>query len=512
MTQEQTLELLVKTLTDQNAMLQQQLQHLTAQLAWMNRQMFGRKSEKLSPFDPNQPSLFEPIAPIKVEELVIIPEVEVPSVPKKKPHKSRQGLEDLPIVEETIEPESVDLSRYKRIGEQRTSTLEFTPGKLYVKVLIRPKYGLKDSSALPKEGESAVMIAPLPLAPIHKGMASASLLAEVLLQKYQYHVPFYRQVQQFSHLGFKVSENTLSGWFKPVCGLLRPLYEVLKGEVLSSDYIQVDETTLPVVNKDKHKTDKEYLWMIRSGCNGSLFFHYDNGSRSQRVIKELLNDYQGYLQCDGYKGYNVFEQSSRVCLVGCLAHIRRYFENALNESKTFAEYALKRIQALYKIEHSANEANLSYQERAKLRQKNATHILDELEQWMQDSYSRVYPKSLIGRAIAFAYSLWSRMRVYLKDGRIKIDNNLAENAIRPIALSRKNFLFCGNHESAENTAIICSLLGSCKESDVNPRVWLTDIIAKMPYLQNANQRTKEELQKLLPNRWVQPISRNLETT
>ena len=158
-----------------------------------------------------------------------------------------------------------------------------------------------------------------------------------------------------------------------------------------------------------------------------------------------MNDYQGYLQCDGYKGYNVFEQSSRVCLVGCLAHIRRYFENALNESKIFAEYALKRIQALYKIEHNANQANLSYKERAKLRQKNATHILDELEQWMQDSYSRVYPKSLIGKAIAYAYSLWSRMRVYLKDGRIKIDNNLAENAIRPIALSRTNFLFCGNH-------------------------------------------------------------------
>ena len=503
MTQEETQERLIKTLTDQVTMLQQQLQQLTAQLAWMNRQMFGRRSEKLAPFDPNQPSLFDPIIPIQVEEPAVIPQVEVAPVPKKKPHRSRQGLEDLPVVEETILPESLDLTRYKKIGEERSSTLEFTPGKLYVKVLIRPKYGLKDSSALPLDGQSAVIIAPLPLSPIHKGMASASLLAEVLLQKYQYHVPFYRQVQQFRHLGFKISENTLSGWFKPICGLLRPLYEVLKSDVLSSDYIQVDETTLPVVNKDKHKTDKEYLWMVRSVCKGSLFFHYDMGSRSQRVASELLKGYKGYLQSDGYKGYNIFEGSSDVWLVGCLAHIRRYFEAALPESKSLAEHALKQIQALYRIERDAHDADLSDQERAELRQRDAAPILDELEQWMQDSYSRVYPKSLIGKAIAYAYSLWSRMRVYLKDGRIKIDNNLAENAIRPIALSRKNFLFCGNHEAAENTAIICSLLGSCRESEVNPRQWLTDIIAKMPYLQNSNRKNTQELQKLLPNRWSQ---------
>ena len=188
-----------------------------------------------------------------------------------------------------------------------------------------------------------------------------------------------------------------------------------------------------------------------------------------------------------------------VCLVGCMAHIRRGYASALDENESLAGYALKEIQNLYRIERMADERNLSFEERAELRRELAAPIMLSLEKWMEKTYPTVLPKSRIGEAIGYSYSLWSRMKNYLKDGRLLIDKNLAENAIRPIALSRKNFLFCGNHQAAENTAVICSLLSSCKESEVNPREWLKDVIAKMPYYQKPGN--DENLTKLLPNYW-----------
>lgn len=304
--------------------------------------------------------------------------------------------------------------------------------------------------------------------PIYKGLPGASLLTEILLQKYEYHVPFYRQVREFHHLGLKISENTLQGWFKPACELLKPLYEELKKQVLKADYIQVDETTLPVINKQNHKAVKEYLWIVRAVMDGLVFFHYDDGSRSQETAWKLLQTFKGYLQSDGYAAYNIFEGKKEVCLVGCLAHIRRHYEVAKEENESLAGYVLAQIQQLYRIEQIADQEELTYEQRMLRRQEQALPILEQLEKWMETAYPKVLPKSRMGQAIAYAYQLWPRMRNYLKDGRLKIDNNLAENAIRPIALSRKNFLFCGNHEAAQNTAIICSLLASCKASNINP--------------------------------------------
>ena len=232
MTQIETLELMVKTTTEQlrrqeasnvelMALLRQQQQKidtLLAQIAWFNRQFFGRKSEKLAYLDPNQPSLFDaPISAQQQEEALeaarVAAEKEImeAEVRKKKERRNRKLLDSLPVVEVVIEPENVDPQIYKRIGEERTRTLEFEPGKLYVKEIVRPKYGLRDNLSLPAEGQSGVLIAPLPLLPIYKGLPGASMLTEVLLQKYEYHVPFYRQVRQFRHLGIKISENTLNG-------------------------------------------------------------------------------------------------------------------------------------------------------------------------------------------------------------------------------------------------------------------------------------------------------------
>ena len=253
--------------------------------------------------------------------------------------------EDLPVLEtEVIEPVGVDLSLYRRIGEEVTKVVKYKPGMLYVKEIIRPKYALKDSTRLPPAGQKGVEIAPMPLMPVDKCIADTSLLAEILLQKYEYHVPFYRQIQQYRHLGMKgLTKSTLDGWFKKTVELLRPLYEELKKEVFSCDYVQADETTVPVINKEKHRADKEYLWMVRSVMKKLVIFHNDEGLRAGAVIESLANQYhfKGYLQCDGFAGYETaFRTNPDVRLLNCLVHICRHFEQALDENREMAEHGL----------------------------------------------------------------------------------------------------------------------------------------------------------------------------
>ena len=372
MDQLQALELLIKSqaeqirlLTETNARqseqlcgLQQRIDKLLAQIAWFTRQFYGRKSEKLSLLDPNQLSLFGPTGadPRELDEIEVARQVaqeriEPETNTGKKKRSNRDMLDGLPVIEEVIEPEGVDKTRYKLIGEERTRTLEFKPGELYVREIVRPKYGLVDNLN-PSESETpGVLLAPLPLLPVYKGLPGASLLAEILLQKYEYHLPFYRQVRQFHHLDVKIPQNTLSGWFKPACELLKPLYEVLKEEVLDTGYLQVDETTLPVISTESRMAKKEYLWVVRSVMKKLLFFHYDDGSRSQETASSLSKSFSGYLQSDGWQAYNVFDREERVCLVSCMVHMRRYYEKALNENKSLAEHFLKVFLYLFCLDN-----------------------------------------------------------------------------------------------------------------------------------------------------------------
>ena len=489
--------------------LQERIKELTAQVAWLNRQLFGRKSEKLRTYDPNMPDLFtEEFAGLrqqeeeKRDEAVEKIEKEPVEVRKQK-RQNRKMTEDLPVLEtEVIEPAGVDLSLYRRIGEEITKVVKHKPGMLYVKEIIRPKYALKDSTGLPPVGQKGVEIASMPLMPVDKCIADASLLAEILLQKYEYHVPFYRQIRQYRHLGIKgLTESTLDGWFKKTVELLGPLYEELKREVFSCDYIQADETTIPVINREKHKAEKEYLWMARSVMEKLVIFHYDKGSRAGAVIESLANQYhfKDYLQCDGFAGYETaFKTSPDVQLVNCLVHIRRHFEQALDENREMAEHALTQIQHIYRIEHSCDKAGLSYDERKAKRRELARPILEAMKVWMETEGIKYSPNSQIGKSITYAYARWDNMMKCLEDGRLLWDNNLAENVIRPIALGRKNYLFCGNHEAAVNMSVVCSLLATCKAHDVNPREYLNDVIAQMPYYKKA---TREQLLNLLPHKW-----------
>ena len=498
-----------KNQSEQIKNLQERIKELTAQVAWLNRQLFGRKSEKLRVYDPNMPDLFadefsglRQQAEEKRDEAV--EKIEKESVEEgRRNRQNRKMIEDLPVLEtDTIEPKGVDLSLYRRIGEEITKVVKHKPGMLYVKVIIRPKYALKDSTLLPPAGQKGVEIAPMPLMPVDKCIADTSLLAEILLQKYEYHVPFYRQIQQYRHLGMKgLTESTLDGWFKRTVELLKPLYEELKREVFSCDYVQADETTVPVIDREKHRADKEYLWMVRSVMEKLVIFHYDGESRAGAVIESLANQYnfKGYLQCDGFAGYETaFKTNPDVRLLNCLVHIRRHFEQALDENREMAQHALTQIQHIYKIERQCDEAGLSYDERRQTRQELSRPIMEAMKVWMETEGIKYSPGSLTGKAITYAYTKWDNIMRCLDDGRLYWDNKLAENVQRPITLSRKNFLFCGNHEAAVNMSVICSLLATCKAHGVNSRVYLNDAIAQMPYHKKA---TQEELLNLLPHKW-----------
>lgn len=482
---------------------EEQLNKMADQLAWYRRRFWKASSERYIPSDPNQRKIdFDGLDLLPEEEnLAQEADKELSAYKRKQPQRQKKKPvrlplpEDLRREEETIEPEGID-DNWTRIGEEVTEVLEHKPGELYVRRIIRPKYAAKPTQQ--EQEAPAVQIASLPPLPLPRSNAGASLLAELLINKYQHHLPFHRQITIFKQIGVSLPASTINGWFQGSCDLLRALYLRLREVVIKSDYIQVDESTVPVVNNEKNKTVKAYLWMVRSVMKNLVFFHYDKGSRAQKVVVGLLHGFQGTIQTDGYEAYSIYEQKKGVLLLGCWAHARRKFEESLAEDKAGAGYALAQIAKLYQVETMATEQDMNNMQRAELRKRLAYPIMVAFEKWIVNYYPKVLPKSKMGRALSYTYSLFHRLSRYHLDGRYKIDNNLAENAIRPLALGRKNYLFCGNHDAAENAAVIYSLLGCCKAADVNPRQWLTDVLTKIPVYNNDYSL---DLADLLPHNW-----------
>ena len=486
------------------------IKQLTDQLAWYRRKFWKSSSERFIPEDPNQRRIdFDGLDVLPQEkEVMEEAEKEIISYERKKPENKKKPVR-LPLPDhlrreiEVIEPEGID-ENWIRIGQELTEILEHKPGELFVRQIIRPKYALKQQ--LQKEQEQAegevtqenVKIASLPLLPLPRSNAGASLLADILLSKYMYHIPFHRKIAMFKHAGVTLPASTVNGWFLGSSDLLRALYFRLREIVLSTDYIQVDESTVPVVNSEKHRTVKSYLWVVRSVMENLVFFHYDKGSRAQKVVIELLHNYKGAIQTDGYEAYTIYEQKKGVLLLGCWAHARRKFTEALKEDKTGAEYALKQIGLLYGVETMATDKEMDARQRAELRQRLAYPILCAFEKWIVSYYPKTLPKGRMNKALSYTYSLYHRLSRYHLDGRYQIDNNLVENAIRPLALGRKNYLFCGNHDAAQNAAIMYSLLGCCKASDVNPQQWLSDVLTRIP---EYNNNYSLDLADLLPHNW-----------
>ncbi len=487
----------------------EKIRKLTDQLAWYMRKFWRPSTEKFIPRDPNQRRIdFEGLEVLPEEkEAMEEAQKEVITYERAKPAKDKKqpvrlSLPDyLRREEETIEPEGID-ENWVRIGEEITEVLEHKPGELYVRRIIRPKYALKRSlqqkEAETDESKSNVRIADLPALSLPRSNAGASLLAELLLGKYLFHLPFHRQIAIFKLAGMSLPASTVNGWFQGSCDLLRALYYRLKEVVLSTDYIQVDESIIPVIDNEKHKTVKAYLWMVRSVMENMVFFHYDKGSRAQKVVLELLKDFKGAVQTDGYEAYSIYEKKKGVLLLGCWAHARRKFEESLKEDRSGAEYALGQISLIYRVETMADDQTLDYDQRAALRSRLAYPILCAFEKWIVNYFPKALPKGRMSRALFYTYNLFQRLSRYHLDGRYRIDNNLAENAIRPLVLGRNNYLFCSNHDAAENAAIMYSLLGSCKACNVNPREWLTDVLSRIPVY---NSDYSLDLSELLPHNW-----------
>lgn len=370
-----------------------------------------------------------------------------------------------------------------KIGEEVTELLAITPQKFYVKKIIRPKYA--------KSNKQGVIIAELPSRPIQGGIVDVSLLVMLLLDKYVDHLPIYRQQKKYERLGIKLAESTLGHWMAETIKLLEYLYVELIHRVKQSKYIQADETPIKVLDKTKKgTTHRGYYWVYHDVENGLVLYEY-NQSRGQFAPSNFLIDYEGYLQADGYAVYDALPNKN-IKILGCMAHARRYFFEAQDNDKARAIWMLDKLQELYAIEAHAREKNFTHEQRFEIRQQQSLAILAQIKIWLNENQLQVIPKSPIGKAISYMSVRWNKLILYTTDGILEIDNNLVENAIRPVALGRKNYLFAGSHESAARAGIIYSFITCCKKNSINPYNWLEETLTKLP------DTKKSELYKLLP--------------
>ncbi len=481
-------------------------QNLKNQLEELKRLIFGKKSERyISNQEDGQLNLFDIPQEKEQEEL----EKEEINYQRTKPQKENKKAirkllpSHLPRQEEIIEPENLP-ENAKKIGEEVTEILEYTPQKLYVRRIVRPKYLIENPVKDIKEKETEtqedlktqITISELPCLPLPKSNAGASLLAYIAVSKFIDHLPFYRLIGIFKRQGVEISQSTMGGWFSNMSDLLRPLHEVLKQELLKeAQYLSADESPIKVQDKNKKGANHQgYMWVYRNPVKRLILFKY-HPSRGQDPPKEILKNFKGILQTDGYQVYQSLSKEIGFEQLGCMAHIRRYYEKALDNDKTGADYVLKKIQKLYIIERKVKAASLSDEEIKEYRLKHSKPIMDDIEQYIEKQKNYVLPKSAIGKAFLYTIKVFPNMKNYLKDGSYNIDNNLTENAIRPLALGRKNYLFAGSHNAAENYAMFYSFFATCKANNINPYDWLTNVLNRIPE-QKANK-----LSELLPNNW-----------
>lgn len=434
----------------------------------------GAKQERFVPSEnPEQQSLFA--KPEQSPE----PVIEKITIERSKPVKKKDQMiaqgkrlpEHLRREVIVLEPRE-DLSGLTLIGSEESEQLQFKPGELYVTVTQRNKYV--------EAGTQKILIAEMPDRIKEKGILGNSMLAKVTTDKYVYHQPLYRQAKQYEELGTWMAVSTLSDGVSYTCDAMAPIYERLGQLAFGARYLQADETPIKILDPAvKGKSHLGYMWVYRAPQTGLVYFDYRKG-RGREGPAECLKDFRGYLQTDGYQVYDSFALREDITLIGCMAHARRKFYDAQNNDRARAVHVLKEMGKLYTTEKQLREQGANPDQRFELRQGESLPVLKSLKAWLDMEALKVTPKSPIGQAMAYTLQRWTRLTEYLNDGILEIDNNLIENAIRPVALGRKNYLFAGSHDGAKRAAMMYSFFAMCKINDVPPMQWMEKTLDLLP--------------------------------
>jgi len=460
--------------------LEMENQQLKQRMDWLLRRMFGRSSEKNN---PNQMRLeFGSEAVLPGEPEAKKEAEEVTSIRKKKPRRAMKLPENLPVVEEIIEPEEVtaDPEAFKRIGEEVFEQLDFIPAKFFRHRTIRPKYVRMDTR------QAAPVVAPAPKQIIEKSIASSALLLHITLCKYCLHTPLYSQAQDFKRrFGIEINFRTMSGWMFQLAQMLAQIYEALRMEVRQQTYLQIDETPVRYINPGNGVCSKGYLW-VYNVPHSLVLFEWHTG-RGHECMELMLDGFTGHVQSDGYSAYETFRRKNpEINLLCCWAHARRKFDEARLES-SFAVRMIEEIATLYRVENTLRETPAL--DRRTLRQKESVPVLSRMRLELMSEQPKHLPQSLTRKAIDYTLARWDKLTVYTGHSALEIDNNLVENAIRPTAVGKKNWLFFGGANGGQTSAIIYSLLGSCTALGINPEEYLRDVFAALPEM--TNQTAKE---------------------
>lgn len=489
---------LVKKLESENQQYKHQVLTLQEQLNLAIARRYAASSEKIS---ADQLRLFDE-AELDTGMDVPTDECEDDSITVPEHNRRKSGRKKLPdtlprvdVVHELPEDERVcphDGAILSEIDEEVSEQLDIIPASIRVLRHIRKKYACSCGQC--------IKTAKLPTQVIPKSLASPGLLAHIAVSKYQDALPLYRQETILRRIGVELSRATLANWMIKTGALVKPVINLLRDHLLAYDILQMDETTVQVL-KEPGKTaqSKSYLWLQKGGPPGQpvVLYDYDPG-RGAQVPMQLLEDFKGYLQTDGYAGYNAVVASNNLIHVGCMAHARRKFSDAVkaqgrNKKRGKAHRGLALIQKLYQIEQKARKQQLSPEQRYVLRQKQAQPVLDVIRNWLDESLPQIPPSSMTGVALNYLNNEWNKLIAYLKDGRLEIDNNGAENAIRPFVVGRKNWLFSTSVKGVKASANLYSLVETAKANGLEPYAYLRYLFAKLP-----DAESLEDFEALLP--------------
>jgi transposase len=464
-----------------------------AQIAWLKKQLFGGgKSEKL---DPAQRQLALP----GVDEVraAVVERTQKITYERSKTREPRttpaETFAHVPVTE-TVEvvPEAVkrDPDLYERIGEERTFEIDLVPAKLVKREIVRPKFRHRLDRNRPP------LLAAAPARVVPGGYASAGLIAAIVIGKYLDHLPLYRQEQMSGRWGATISRRTMCDWVEVAAMWLEPIYRHMHRTLLAGNYLQADETPIRCndPDHDRGKTSLCYFWVI-TRPNADVVFAFRD-SRRHAELPSLVAGFRGVLQADQYGAYaSHARKTDGVVRVGCWAHARRKFNDAKERSPKAANVVLRIISRLYRLEAQWDEANVGEQ-RAALRREHFARPLHWLKRIAQELSREALPQSELGKACAYLLNHWDVLVAHQDQSCTRLDNNVVENAIRPTAIGRKNWLFIGHPEAGQRSAIIYSLIGSCQRHGKDPLAYLRDVLRRLPAMTN-----QDDLTPLTPTAW-----------